>query len=130
MAAGIMDSILCSVKKLLGYEPEYTEFDPDILANINAAIFSLRQLGVVSSSFSVTSETDTYADLLGADESDIFGEVAMYIYNKTKLGFDPPANSFVVEAVKEQIKEAEWRLEIHASSDTFVDTGGGENQNE
>lgn len=117
MTLDVTDSILNSVKKLLGYEPEYTEFDPDILTNINAAIFTLRQIGIGSNpSFIVSSEDDTYADYLGDDSNEIVGEVGMYLYAKTKLVFDTPQSGYVVEMLKEQIKEAEWRLEVHSGT--------------
>lgn len=106
----ILDSILNSVKKLLGYEPEYTEFDPDILVHINSAIFTLRQLGIgPNNGFSVTSADDTYSDYIGGTSLDV-PAVRDYFYTKTKLRFDPPQSSYLVEQLKDQIKELECRL--------------------
>lgn len=113
----VTDSILNSVKKLLGYEPEYVEFDPDILININSAIFTLQQIGVgPESGFSVESEDDTYEDYLGSDSGLEIHAVKMYLYYKTKLGFDPPSNSFLVDKIKEEIRELEWRLIVQMES--------------
>ena len=41
-----MDSILTSVKKLLGIAEECTDFDADIIMYINMALFALVQMGV------------------------------------------------------------------------------------
>lgn len=106
----VTDSILNSVKKLLGYEPEYTEFDPDILININSAMFTLRQLGIgPEGGFSITGADETYEDYLGEGCKEIHA-VKMYLYYKTKLGFDTPTNSYLVQQIKDEIKELEWRL--------------------
>ena len=41
-----MNSILTSVKKLLGITEECTDFDADIIMYINMALFALVQMGV------------------------------------------------------------------------------------
>lgn len=106
----VTDSILNSVKKLLGYEPEYVEFDPDIIMNINAAMVVLQQLGVgPEKGFSITGEDETYKDYLG-DKHDDINLVKMYLFYKTRLGFDPPQNSYLVDLLEKQIRETEWRL--------------------
>lgn len=108
----VEDSILNSVKKLLGIEPDFTEFDIDVMMNINAAIMTLKQLGVgPSDGYTVTSAEDTYEDFLGEDNEET-PQVKMYLFYKTRLGFDPPQSSVVTEAIKEMIRETEWRLNI------------------
>ena len=89
MKSEVQDSILNSVKKLLGYPKEMTEFDADIILNINSAIVRLMQLGVGPSNpvFSISDETSTYSDYLG-DRLDLIGFVKMYLVYKTKLGCD------------------------------------------
>ena len=120
MNVKVTDSILNSVKKLLGYEPEYEEFDADIMMNINAAIFTLRQLGVgPEEGFMVTGPDETYEDYLGPYNADT-SQVCMYLHYKTKLGFDIPQNSYVVEQIKESIREAEWRLNVQVDSTAFL----------
>lgn len=118
------ESILTSVKKLLGIEETCEEFDIDIELNINAAIFTLRQLGIgPNTSFMVTSKSTTYADYLGED-SNLIPQVKMYLYYKTKLGFDPPSSATVMECMKQMIAEAEWRLLQDADEKDFFDDGG------
>lgn len=107
------DSILNSVKKMLGINPEIHDFDTDILININSAIFVLTQNGVgPSKGYIVSDENDTYESYLGADKSEIYDPVAMYLVTSTKIKFDPPASSIVMEALKETKRELEWRLNL------------------
>ncbi len=107
----IADSILSSVKKLVGISDEDPSFDLDIILNINAAIATLFQLGVVKNPYTVTSSSDTYSDLLPGYSEDIISQVKMYLYYKTKLGFDTSGmTSSVIEVLKEMIRESEWRL--------------------
>lgn len=109
-----MESILLSVKEQLGLSEEVTEFDDIVLSNINSAIITLYQLGV-GPIFVVKSKDDTYEDYLGVD-SVKFNMVPMYLYYKTRLGFDPPENSFMMQNVKDQIAELEFRLNVYAES--------------
>lgn len=114
-------SILNSVKKLLGLHPECHEFDPDIIMNINAALFTLRQIGVgPEEGFTISGEEETYEDFLGEGNKEI-NQVKMYLFYKTKLSFDPPTSGTVTECIKEFIKEAEWRLNVQVDPpDTFI----------
>lgn len=108
----VSDSILNSVKKSLGIEPDYTDFDPDILMHINAAIMTLRQIGIGPvNGYTVTSSEQTFDDYLGEGSTET-SMVRAYLFYKTKLGFDPPASTAVMEAIKEMIRETEWRLNI------------------
>lgn len=117
----IEDSILYSVKKQLGILPEFKEFDPDIIMHINAAISTLRQLGVgpQDSLYVVTDETQTYSDFLGEECAET-SQVKTYLFYKCRFGFDPPQSSVAMEALKTLIAEAEWRLNVQVDpSDTF-----------
>ena len=105
------DSILTSVKKMLGIAEDYTFFDADVLMHINMVFMVLYQLGVgPSTPFSISDNSATWSDFLG-DATDLEG-VKTYIYLKAKLVFDPPQSSAAMEAIKENIKELEWRLNV------------------
>lgn len=107
------DSILNSVKKMLGIEPEITDFNTDLIVNINSAIFILSQNGIgPSSGYLVIDETSTYEDYLGEDKKELYDPVAMYLFVSSKIIFDPPASSIVMEALKETKRELEWRLNV------------------
>jgi len=108
-------SILTTIKKMLGLEEDYTEFDIDIVVLINSALMTLTQLGIgPSSGFLITSAEDTWTSFLGAT-TELEG-VKTYIYLKVKSVFDPPTSASVLEAIKENITELEVRLNVQAET--------------
>ncbi len=110
-----MDSILTSIKKLLGITEEYKQFDPDVIMFINSAFSVLTQLGVGSEDgYSIKSDEETWDDYLLANEIES-GQLEMvktYVYLKTRVAFDPPSSSFVLDAFNKQISELEWRINV------------------
>lgn len=105
------DSILRSIKGLLGPDDDYDVFDQDIIILINAAFSTLTQLGLGPvGGFRITGYDETWQDFLG-DASDL-ESVKTYIYMKVKIAFDPPTSSFVLSAYQEACKEYEWRLNV------------------
>lgn len=118
------NSVLTSVKKLLGLDESCKDFDVDVIVNINAAIETLRQLGAnVPDGYMITSSEETYEDMLG-DDSKLRNQVEMYFYLKTRLGFDPPTNSYLVDSMKGQIDELEFRILVRCDEKKEK---GGEN---
>lgn len=110
------DSILTSIKKLLGMTEEYTNFDTDIIIHINSVFMNLHQLGVgPSEGFRIEDEYTTWDDYITEDDN--LDAVKTYIYLKVKLVFDPPLNGSVMEALKQSIAEYEWRLNVQADSE-------------
>lgn len=106
-----MNSILTSIKKLLGIEEEYTHFDMDIIMHVNAALMSLSQLGVgPDDGFFISDASALWADLLGT-RTDIEA-VRLYVAMKVRLMFDPPSTSYVLDAMERQLREMEWRLNL------------------
>ena len=106
-----MDSILTSIKKLLGITEEYENFDQDIIMHINSAFMILNQLGVgPKSGFSINDKSSTWNEFI--PESSNLEAVKTYVHLKVKLMFDPPLSSTVIEAIKSQINELEWRLNV------------------
>lgn len=103
-------SILYTIKKMLGVSLDDSPFDTEIIVGINSAIMVLNQIGVGENGFMVTGVTETWSDLL--EDFDDLAAVKSYIYIRTRLVFDPPANSFLVNALDGQMKEYEWRLSI------------------
>ena len=109
------DSILTSIKKLLGITEEYEHFDQDIIIHINSVFMILNQLGVgPSNGFSITDKTAVWSDFL-SDETGI-ESVKSYIYLKVRLLFDPPTTSAVMESMNRMISELEFRLNVSAES--------------
>lgn len=116
MSALSEDSILKSIRKLIGPEDDYTHFDPDIVIHINSAINRLFQLGVdTAKGFRVTSDKDTWDDLFGNDD-DVINMCKTFIYYKVKMGFDPPTSSIAAEAFKSEIDKQEWLINVWVES--------------
>lgn len=108
-------SILDSIKKMLGIDASYTIFDQDIIMHINTVFMILNQLGVgPSEGFSIEDNKKTWKDYLNDDTK--LESVKSYIYLKVKLLFDPPLSTAVIKAIKQQINELEWRLNVEAES--------------
>ena len=109
------DSILTSIKKLLGITEEYEHFDQDIIIHINSVFMILNQLGVgPSNGFSITDKTAVWSDFIS--EGTNFESVKSYIYLKVRLLFDPPTTSAVMESMNRMISELEFRLNVSAES--------------
>lgn len=109
------DSILTSIKKLLGITEEYEHFDQDIIIHINSVFMILNQLGVgPSNGFSITDKTTVWSDFIS--EGSNLESVKSYIYLKVRLLFDPPTTSAVMESMNRMISELEFRLNVSAES--------------
>jgi hypothetical protein len=103
------ESILTETKKALGIAEDVTVFDTDIRMHINSALGTLNQLGIgPAGGFEITGDLETWADLLVEDLK--LSPAKSYVYLRVKLLFDPPSNSWLTVAMKEQIEQLEWRL--------------------
>ena len=108
-----MESILTSIKKLLGITEDYEHFDTDITIHINSVFSILTQIGVGSETgFSISDKTATWSYFV-SDNTKI-EMVKTYMYLKVKLLFDPPLNSSVTNSIEKTISELEWRLNVAA----------------
>ncbi len=106
-----MESILNTVKLALGVEADYNGFDTNILLDINSALSNLNQIGVGPvQGFVIKGESETWENFLGSSIQ--LESAKSYILDKVRLSFDPPTNSYLVEAIQKQIQELEWRLMV------------------
>lgn len=104
-----MESILTSIKKLLGITEEYEHFDADIIMHINSVFMILTQMGIgPSEGFVIEDETTTWSDY--TNNTIPIESVKTYIYLRVRLLFDPPSSSAVIESMNRTISELEWRL--------------------
>lgn len=104
-----MNSILTSIKKLLGLSEEVTVFDNDIIIHINTVLSSLIQMGVgPQDGFSITSAAQTWDAFIGDKKT--IEQVKSLVYLKVRLLFDPPTTSFLLESINRQISELEYRV--------------------
>jgi len=122
---GFMESILTSIKKVLGITEEYEHFDADLIMHINSVFMVLNQLGVgPPQGFAISSKDDLWTDFIS--EASQLELVKSYIYLKVKLLFDPPLGSAVIDVMNRQISEFEWRLNVAVDPKELK---GSENQN-
>ena len=116
-----MDSILTSIKKLLGITEEYKHFDSDIIMHINTVFLSLKQLGVgPEEGFRIEDDTAEWDEYIKVDDDPkkmaLQSAVKSYIHLKVKLLFDPPLSVAVQEIINQSIKELEWRMNVETES--------------
>lgn len=110
------ESILTTVKKMLGITEEDTHFDSDLIVHINSVLGILTQIGVgPSNGYSITDKENSWSEFISETQYEM---VKSFVSLKTKLLFDPPTSSSVMEAHEKMISELEWR--IHVS----VENGG------
>ena len=111
----ITDSILTSVKKLLGITEDCTDFDADLIMHINSVLMIITQIGVgPSEGFSIKDKEDYWKDFV-SDTTNL-ESIKSYVYMKVRLMFDPPSSSAVMESMNRMISELEWRLNVEAES--------------
>lgn len=111
MEDDVINSILRTVKKMLGLPlNDFGQFDIDLIIHINSAFDTLTQLGVGPvEGFRITGLDETWDDFVTDQRLDM---IKSYVYMKTRLAFDPPSSSFVIDAFNKQIVEYEWRLNV------------------
>lgn len=117
----LMDSVLNSIKKLLGIQESYTIFDADLIMHINSTFAVLNQIGIgPKEGFMIEDSYTTWDEYITqANES----MVKSYVYLKVRLLFDPPSNNFLTESINRQLSELEWRLFLVGDTPTE----GGDN---
>lgn len=116
MTNTLTESILTSIKKLLGIDENDTSFDVDVIIHINSSFMILNQLGVgPENAFSITDKSSVWNDFM--PDSNKIELVKSWMHLKVKLIFDPPSSSTVIESMNKLINEFEWRIlteaEIH-----------------
>lgn len=112
-----MESILTSIKKLLGIAEEYEHFDTDIIMHINSAFSVLTQLGVgPEEGFRIEDASTEWSEFLYDDPR--LEMVRTYVYLKVRIVFDSATlTSAVIESINRQISELEWRINVTVDSD-------------
>ena len=104
------ESILGSIKKLLGITEDYTHFDQDIILQINSAFSALNQLGVgPEAGFSIEDGSAKWIDFMDDPRLNF---AKTYVQIKVKLAFDPPTSSTLTDSYNRQLDEITWRLTV------------------
>lgn len=111
------ESILQSIKKLIGLSEDYTTFDPDIIFHINSCFSVLKQVvGSSETDFEISDESSVWSDY--TQDVNLKGLVSEYIFCITKPIFDPPQNSFIVDSYKQKAEELIWRIKVHSEPES------------
>lgn len=112
------DSILTTTKKILGIDDAYDVFDVDVITHINSAFSTLHQLGVgPTAGFAIEDASALWVDFINDDR---MNSVRTYVYLRVRMLFDPPTTSYLVDALNEQRKELEWRLNVTRENDEWT----------
>lgn len=104
------DSILNSVKKMIGLDADYTPFDDDLIFDINTVFFTLWQLGVgndTSEPFKIEDASAVWSDFIDDGSMEV---CKTYMKLRVRMMFDPPSNSFLADVINKQIQEYEVRM--------------------
>lgn len=113
------EPILKEVKATLGIANDVTVFDRELKIHINSAFGTLSQLGLgPEGGFEIETGTEIWNDFLAGDL--YMSSVKSYVYLSVKMLFDPPANSWVTVANKEQLDRLEWRLNLAREDEIAV----------
>ena len=105
-------SILDSVKKVIGMDPGYTAFDVDVIMHINSMFSKLYNLGVgpKTAAFEIEDKTAKWSDFLQGKTN--INMAKTYVCMSVRLIFDPPATSFGIDAIQKEIDQMGWRLNV------------------
>lgn len=114
-----MESILTSIKKLLGIHSDYTVFDDDIIMHINTVFGVLNQLGIgPKEGFMIEGTSDVWDDYITDFNINM---VKTFIFMKVKMAFDPPTSAALIESFQRSLGELEWRLELEGQKNSSDD---------
>lgn len=110
------ESILLSIKRLLGILPADEAFDDELMMHINGVFMTLHQLGVgPDEGFSISSSSQYWSDF--TQNLKLKETVRMFVYLKVRMIFDPPTSSAAAEAINQRMSELEFRLNVQAEGD-------------
>ena len=103
------ESILKTIKQLIGCPNDFEQFDLDLIVHINSAFATLTHLGVgPKEGYRITGADNAWSEF--EDDAQKLSLIKDYVYIKTRLLFDPPISGSLMDSLKEQLKEMEWRL--------------------
>ena len=107
------ESILDSIKLLLGVDPSYEAFDQILIMHINSAFLTLWQIGIgTADCFSITDKAATWSEFIGDTKS--LEILKTYIAKRVRINWDTPTSATVLEALKAEIAQDEWRISLLA----------------
>lgn len=115
------ESVLKSVKRMIGVSEDDTAFDYVILASVNAVLLDLRQIGVNGGVDSISGDNETWSDICS---DNVVSVIPAYVGLRVRLMFDPPASDALVKAIREEIERVEWRIRIEVDHEQLEHDNG------
>lgn len=104
------ESILHTVKDVLGIDRKNYDFDKDLIPAVNAILAILYQEGLADKYYTIRDDTKTWDDILVKNITpEAISFIKQWLPLKVKLIFDPPTSSALLQALKDTIAELEWR---------------------
>lgn len=113
------DSILDSTKRALDVPLDYDVFDQNIIMHINSVFATLNQIGIgPPEGFEIEDKNATWQSFIGTNVR--YNSLKSYMYLRVRMLFDPPATSFLIDALTKQKDELEWRLSALREAGTWI----------
>ena len=102
-------SILFDVRQMCDVPEGDDSFDGQLIPLINTYLFRSAQYKKKKKGFMISGPNESWLDFIG-DNAENYAAIKNYISIRVKLIFDPPDNSALLSALKEEAKELEWCL--------------------
>ncbi len=104
------ESILYTIKTLLGPNVEDPHFDTELIPYINTEFWKLWDRGVgPASPFKIEDASSIWSDFM--DTVEHLEAIKTCVYYGVKLKFDPPTQTAHLQAMKEEYAELQYRLQ-------------------
>ena len=117
------DSVLNTVKSMLGVEDSYEAFDVELITHINSALFVAYNIGVqLVKNYTIDGPNVTWSEI--CPDVNLIPLLKSYIGLKVRLLFDPPTTGVLHEAMERQVTEFEWRLYVESDPANNTEEGG------
>ena len=115
------ESILKTVKKLIGLDEAYTVFDLDLLVYINGIFADLHQIGLGPAiGFEITDAQTNWSAY--THDNLLMNNVKTYVVMRSRQQFDPPQTGPLADALDALIQKQEWRLYVYADENKEAST--------
>lgn len=103
------DSILDSIKAVIGIHRNNYDFDKELIIAVNAVLFIIYQEGLSDEAYVIEDNTKKWSEILIKDKPINLRTLITWAGLKSKSIFDPPTSSALAEALKTTLDELEWR---------------------
>lgn len=105
-------SILDSVRKIIGNGELDEFFNSDLCMAINTVLMQAHAMGLVCDDFSIVDNTKTWRDILLKEDQINLHALISWTALRTRLLFDPPTSSALLNSIKEEAQRLEWYIYI------------------